>query len=61
MENRPRATVFSADTPELSIRDAMTKSIQGARKELMTVYTTMGLDRGMMIFQNTVNSLAPSR
>ena len=44
--NRPMATVQSVETPEFRIIFAITKSVQGIIKELMMVYTKIGLDIG---------------
>jgi len=57
--NNPIATVQSVAIPELSISFANTKSPHGTRKELITVYTMMGLESGMIIFQKIFASEAP--
>ncbi len=60
MLNSPIATVQSVAMPELSISFANTKSPQGTKKELITVYTMIGLESGMIIFQKIFASEAPS-
>ena len=55
------ATVHCEEIPEFNNSFAYTKSIQGDRKELITVYTMMGRLMGITTFQKIVASLAPSR
>ena len=57
---RPMATVQSAERPEFRIILAITKSVHGTMKELMMVYTRMGLDMGRTTWKNTRASDAPS-
>ena len=40
---------------------AKTKSVHGTRKELITVYTMIGLESGSTIVKNVLASEAPSR
>ena len=54
------AIVQSAEIPEFKISFANTKSPQGTRKELITVYTIIGFDSGRMILQKIFASEAPS-
>ena len=58
--NRPMATVQSAERPEFRIIFAMTKSVHGIIKELMMVYTKIGLDIGSTTWKNIRASEAPS-
>ena len=54
------ATVQSVGFLERIISFAITKSIHGVRKELITVYTIMGLDSGITILVKIHNCDAPS-
>ena len=46
------ATVQSVEIPEFKIIFAKTKSVHGTRKELITVYTIIGLESGSTIVKN---------
>ena len=54
------ATVQSTGFLDLIISFAITKSIHGARNELMTVYTMMGFESGITILVKIVSWEAPS-
>ena len=55
------ATVHREEIPSFKMIFAKIKSIQGARKELMTVYTIIGLLIGITTLKKITASLAPSR
>ena len=54
------ATVQSVLIPEFRIIFAITKSVQGIRKELIMVYTKIGRDIGITIWKKMRASEAPS-